>query len=178
MEKPEGVSWFRSHPFNCGQHVAHNEMLEECIRRGYAWHVRVDDDCWIINRKWLKKLHSVHEQVGAAIVTSPSIEGLDFPPPAESAWEMDGTVIEKVDMLGGIFRMTPMSLMKDFRWDERLAMGFGDATQFRSFCRSAGVPMFRVRGLRATHGESTQRQNTNAAWKVQHDMDQYMPLGL
>jgi hypothetical protein len=182
MEKPPEATWFYSHPFNSGQHVAHNEMLDECVRRDYDWHIRVDDDCWIITRKWLGRLLRVADNVKASTgmwpVLSPQIEGLDAPPQTIGAHDIGIEIVEKVEMLGGIFRMSHMGLIRYFRWDERQAMGFGDASQFKSFCDSARSDLLRVRGIRATHGESTQRQNMNAAWKVQHDMDQYVPLGL
>jgi hypothetical protein len=182
MDKPPEATWFYSHHFNAGQHVAHNEMLDECVRRGYDWHIRVDDDCWFITKKWLGRLMRVAEAAktvsGRWPVMAPNIEGLDNPPESVHTYEMGKELANHVEILGGIFRMSPMSLMRYFRWDERQAMGFGDASQFKSFCESTHTNMLRVQGVRATHGESTQRQNVNQAWKVQHDMDQFLPLGL
>jgi hypothetical protein len=177
------IVWFREHPFNVGQHVAHNEMLDECSRRGYDWHIRVDDDCWLTTRKWLDRLLRVQEAVkevtGKYAVMSPTIDGLEFPPEALHAYEIGRDVAEQVEMLGGIFRMSPMSLIRYFRWDERQAMGFGDANQFSSFCESTSTLMLRVRGVRATHGDSTKRQQeANAIWDYEHDMLQHIPLGL
>jgi hypothetical protein len=115
---------------------------------------------------------------GRRAVVAPNIEGLDSPPKAIYTYEMGKETVHHVDILGGIFRMAPMSLMRYFRWDERQAMGFGDASQFRSFCENSHTNLLRVQGVRASHGESTQRQNVDSAWKIRHDMDQYMPLGL
>lgn len=187
----EGVlgdaSWFRSHPFNVGQHVAHNEMLDECVRRGYDWHIRVDDDCFIRTRTWLKRLLKIQEQLKGMrgesyAVLGLNISGLDAPPPAMHTRGFDlknNTIIESVEILGGIFRMSPMSLMRYFRWDERQAMGFGDASQFKSVCESVGMRMFRVRNIHASHGVSTQAQSlADADWLYEHDMLQFIPLGL
>lgn len=182
MEKPPEATWFYAHPWNAGQHVAHNEMLDECIRRSYDWHVRVDDDCWLITRKWLSRLMYVAEDIkrtaGRYPVVAPLIEGLDHPPETIHTYEVGKEIAHHVQILGGIFRMSHMGLMRYFRWDERQAMGFGDANQFKSLCENTGTGLLRVQGVRATHGESTKRQEMNAAWKVQHDMDQFMPLGL
>lgn len=179
----DGCVYFRQHEFNVGQHVAHNEMLDECVRRGYDWHIRIDDDCWISTRNWLKRLLAAQEAIkklrGKYLVLGIDIKGLNSPPPRLEGYEIGREVMERVDILGGIFRMAPMSMMQYFRWDERQAMGFGDATQFRSFCESTTTELMRIVGIRATHGESTNSQNdTNPAWEYEHDMLQYIPLGL
>lgn len=179
----DGCVYFHEHAFNVGQHVAHNEMLDECARRGYDWHIRADDDCWITTRNWLSRLLTAQEKLkelrGKYAALGIKVDGLDNPPPSLQGYDLDRQVIEKVDILGGIFRMSPMSLVRYFRWDERQAMGFGDATQFKSFCESTATDMFRLLTVRATHGESTQKQNAlNPAWEYEHDMLQYIPLGL
>jgi len=184
----DGHAFYHAHPFNVGQHIAHNAMLDECVKRGVKWHIRVDDDCWITTRTWLRKLLAMQEEIkrirGKYCVLGINISGLNSPPQAIRAFESspghtDGGIFELVGILGGIFRMTPMYLMRYFRWDERQAMGSGDATQFRSFCESTDTPMFRVRTVRASHGHSTNQQNElDRMWEYQHDMDQFMPLGL
>jgi len=184
----DGCVYFHQHPFNVGQHVAHNEMLDECVRRGYDWHIRIDDDCFINSRTWTRKLLGMQEHIkeirGKYAVLGINVGGLYDPPQAIRAFEVapgktDGGIFELVEMLGGIFRMSPMYLMRYFRWDERQAMGFGDATQFRSFCESTDTIMFRIRTIHATHGESTQKQNEKSQdWSHSHDMLQYIPLGL
>lgn len=179
----DGCAYFREHAFNVGQHVAHNEMLDECVRRDYDWHIRVDDDCFISTRKWLDRLVAtqakVYELLGRHAVLGITIDGLDNPPASLQSYAFGREVLERVGILGGIFRMSPMSLVRYFRWDERQAMGFSDATQFKNFCESVGVVMLRVRGIKATHGESTRKQEAqDDAWAYEHDMLQYMPLGL
>ena len=181
------LAYFHAHPFNVGQHVAHNAMLDECVRHDVDWHVRMDDDCWISTRTWLKRLLSIQDQIvklsGRHAVLGINVDGLDNPPAAVTrrtyGYELRNGVIESVDILGGIFRMSPMPLVRYFRWDERQAMGFGDATQFKSYCESAGVPMFRARSVHATHGGSTQKQReADADWQYEHDLLQFVPLGL
>jgi len=163
-------------------------MLDECVRLGVDWHIRIDDDCWINSRTWVRKLLAMQEEIkkirGRYAVLGINVKGLDNPPVAIRAFELkpgktDGGIFELVEILGGIFRMSPMYLMRYFRWDERQAMGFGDATQFRSFCESTGTIMFRIRTIHATHGESTQKQNmADTDWAYSHDMLQYLPPGL
>ena len=177
------LAYFHEHPFNVGQHVAHNEMLDECVKLGVDWHVRADDDCWMSTRTWLKRLLAAQDRVkelrGRFAVLGVRVDGLNEPPPSTQTFEIGRERIEIVDILGGIFRLSPMTLMRYFRWDERQAMGFGDATQFSRMCRSAGVDMFRVSSVRCTHGESTNKQKeTDVAWDYEHDMLQYTPLGL
>lgn len=179
----DGHKFFHQHEFNVGQHVAHNEMLDECVRLGFDWHIRVDDDCWLTTKNWLKRLLKVQDDIkrltGRHVVLSATVDGLDSPPPSFSANEIGREIVEHVGILGGIFRMSPMPLVRYFRWDERQAMGFGDATQFANFCESAGTKMFRVRGVKASHGESTRGQKAkDSDWDYTHDMLQYVPLGL
>lgn len=172
------------HPFNVGQHVAHNAMLDDAVRAGhYDWHIRIDDDCWIRGTTWLTRLLKLQENLkelwGKPGVLSLNIQGLDAPPPTMQVYDVKGEYVHHVAMLGGIFRMAPMGLMRYFRWDERQAMGFGDATQFASFCEATGTAMLRLQDVKATHGDSTAKQNEkNEAWSHEHDMLQYVPLGL
>lgn len=172
------------HPFNVGQHVAHNSMLDDAVRHGhYDWHIRVDDDCWIRGKNWLTRLLKAQEEIkklrGKYAVMSVNILGLNSPPPTVHSYDLGSEIIHHVGMLGGIFRMSPMGLIRYFRWDERQAMGFGDATQFANFCASTDTDMFRLQDVKATHGDSTSKQNDgNEAWSHEHDMLQYMPLGL
>lgn len=179
----EGHAFFHEQSFNAGQHIAHNQMLDECVRLGVDWHVRVDDDCFLSNRKWLPRLlklqETFKERLGHYVVLSPAIDGLDNPPPAFGKAEFGKENIEQVDILGGIFRMSPMNIMRYFRWDERLPMGFGEAAQFASFCRSIKMDMMRVADMHITHGDSTQRQQVrDPIWSYEHDMLQYVPFGL
>lgn len=186
----QGHVWFREHPWNVGQHVAHNEMLDECVRRDFTWHIRVDDDCWLSGTKWLSRLIAiqkrVHNEFGCWIVISPKVSGLREPPPGRPFLEtrygpgrLGRDRLEKVEILGGIFRMSKLSTIKYFRWDERMPMGFGDARQFSSYCNLFGMPMVRVVTLSLTHGDSTDMQEKkDPAWAHEHDMLQYMPLGL
>lgn len=177
------VTWFQDHPWNTGQHVAHNEMLDYVSQSGYDWHIRVDDDCWLSTHKWLTRLLAVQADVknltGKYCVMSPKIDGLEQPPDLIRAYDIGREIAEQVEMLGGIFRMSHMGLMRYFRWDERQAMGFGDASQFKNFCESTSTIMLRIRGVRATHGESTRKQKeANPVWDYEHDMLQHIPLGL
>lgn len=162
-------------------------MLDECVRRSYDWHIRMDDDCFITTKNWLKRLLATQEEVrklsGKYCVMSMTVNGLKDPPPSIQAYEMGRETVEHVGILGGIFRMSPMYLLRYFRWDERQAMGFGDATQMVAFCDGylllgSKTPMLRVVGVKCTHGDSTKKQEENSAWAYEHDMLQYMPLGL
>lgn len=176
----DGHKFFHQHEFNVGQHVAHNEMLDESVRLGFDWHIRVDDDCWITTKNWLPRLLTLYKSIGNKPVTfGLNVGGLNTPPEAVKAYEIGREIVEHVYILGGIFRMTPISLMRYFRWDERQAMGFGDATQFASYCDSAGITMARVRTIKANHGDSTVKQiERDDNWNYEHDMLQYTPLGL
>ena len=187
--------YFHQHAFNVGQHVAHNAMIDECVQLGITWHIRVDDDCWMKTKAWHRRLMSVMENVkklrGKYPVLGIRVDGLNNPPQTIAVasdgqqrarlleFKVGNEKVEAVEIVGGIFRMSHMSLLRYFRWDERQAMGFGDATQFKSLCESTGTDMLRVASVRCTHGESTNKQNeANPSWSHEHDMLQYVPLGL
>lgn len=174
-------------PFNCGQHIAHNEMLDECVRLNADYHVRVDDDCWVSNKKWKTRMLQAFldfKRGGYTRVSaSMNIKGLMNPPESDTVILFPrstggSTKTEKVSILGGIFRMTPMVIMRYFRWDERLPMGMGEAKQFANFCEGNKIDLLRVMSLSATHGESTLRQEMDREWAHSHDMLQYVPFGL
>lgn len=163
-------------------------MLDECVRLGADYHVRIDDDCWMSNKAWKSRIlgyfgdfkRGGYHRVSASV----TIKGLNNPPDAETTIlfprQGGGSVrAEKVAMLGGIFRMTPMPIMRYFRWDERLPMGMGEARQFANFCAGNSIDMLRVTALTATHGDSTVKQEAkNPMWAYEHDMLQYIPFGL
>jgi len=180
----EGHAFYHAHPFNVGQHVAHNIMLDECVKLGVDWHIRVDDDCWITTRKWLDKLLGLQEQIkaltGKHAVLGITVNGLNDPPPTVKKFEFQKFgMLEVTEILGGIFRMSPMPLVRYFRWDERQAMGFGDATQFASYCESTKTVMGRMAKVACTHGDSTRKQSvSNPSWSYEHDMLQFIPVGL
>lgn len=113
------------------------------------------------------------------------IQGLNNPPIGGQKYFFSkskrgcGTKVEVVDIIGGIFRMTPLPMIKYFRWDERLPMGGGEARQFANYCGSVDMDMVRVLDVHATHGESTLRQEVkDRKWANEHDMLQYVPFGL
>lgn len=175
----EGHIWMYEHPFNVGQHVAHNEMLSEALRRGYQWHTRVDDDCFLKSKNVFKRLAKLASfQKGHAVVGI-QVDGLDHPPQATTVMTACHERIEAVDILGGIFRMSPMAIMRYWRWEERLPMGFGEALQFAKFCKDINMPFYRIASIRCTHGDSTaNQQERDSDWSHEHDMLQFLPLGL
>ena len=79
-----------------------------------------------------------------------NVIGLDNPPIGQK-YRIGHREIEVCDILGGIFRMTPMRFMRYFRWDERLPMGMGEAKQFANFCESSNITLLRTRSVSATH---------------------------
>lgn len=183
-----GHIYVHEHPFNVGQHVAHNEMLDECVRVGVDFHVRIDDDCWIGVAKWktamLANFANANRNSWTRMTMGIDVSGLNNPPETIKTMEFAGgdglkpCRFDIVNILGGIFRMTPMPIMRYFRWDERLPMGMGEARQFANFCDGAKIDMIRVLNVKATHGDSTAKQEVNREWAYEHDALQFLPLGL
>lgn len=175
----EGHVFLHEHPFNVGQHVAHNEMLDEANRAGYRFHTRVDDDCWLTTKHAFNRLHSLSDFMKDRGVFGIEVRGLNHPPRGiANPLKWGREKLQQVDILGGIFRMAPMGLMRYFRWEERLPMGFGEARQFANYCTAIAVPLYRIESIRCSHGDSTNKQQENKEWEYEHDMLQNIPLGL
>lgn len=182
-ENAAGHVWMHQHPFNVGQHVAHNSMLDECVKRGYDWHVRVDDDFSTRSTNWPKRMVALEKKTikkqGTGMILGMTVDGLKNPPQSMGKWILSGEHVEQVAILGGIFRFSPMSILRYFRWDERLPMGMGEARQFANYCDSINVKMARMMKIRCSHGGSTREQESaDPDWAYEHDMLQFTPLGL
>lgn len=167
---------------NAGQHIAMNEMLDEAARIQATYFLRVDDDAVFQTPNWLKKLLTAHDSLekgGIYSVMSPVINGLNHPPPTIGFTNYGHRRYEQVNILGGICRLHPMHLLRHFRFEERLAMGGGEATQIAALCHSLGVPLLRYPKVQVSHGGSTNAQEAaDPVWKHRHDMAQYLPVGL
>jgi len=169
-------------PNNAGQHIAMNEMLDEASRMQATHFLRVDDDAVFQTRDWLKKLLAAHmalEKANVYSVMSPVINGLNHPPPTLGFTNYGHRRFEQVNILGGICRLHPMHLLRHFRFEERLPMGGGEATQIAALCNSLSVPLLRYPKVQVSHGGSTNAQEAaDPIWKHRHDMAQYIPVGL
>jgi hypothetical protein len=168
---------------NVGQHVAMNRMLDEMAEVDADYFVRVDEDCFFETKQWLKKLLMLQEKhlkhYKRACVISPVIHGLRHPPRPISFFNIGKYSMEAVDILGGICRMAPMSIMRYWRWDERMSMGFGEASAFATYCQINYIPMLRCRDIHVNHGESTDAQESlDSDWAYEHAMLQLVPYGL
>ena len=169
--------------YNVGQHVAMNRLLDEACRVNADYFVRVDEDCFFETKQWLKKmlyLQQKHLKIYNRIcVLSPHVHGLRMPPKLISNLRIGKYRLEAVDILGGICRMAPMGLMRYWRFDERAAMGFGEARAFARHCMAKYIPMLRCNDIHISHGESTDAQESaDPDWTYEHYMLQMMPYGL
>lgn len=169
-------------PDNAGQHIAMNEMLDAASRMNATYFVRVDEDCVFQTTDWLHRLLVAHESLWnakVASVLSPVVNGLKHPPPTRAKVIIARRRYELVDILGGICRLHPMDLLRHFRFEERLPMGGGEASQLSNLCRSLGVQLLRYPKVQVSHGGSTQTQEAeNPVWAYEHDMAQFIPCGL
>lgn len=169
---------------NRGQNIPMNDMLDEAVRCGADWFVRVDDDCFFETpRQWVKHLLSLERfylrNSGRHIVIGPVVKGLRNPIAAQGTMHIRAGKAEMVPILGGICRIMPMSLMRYFRFNERMPMGFGEASQLANFCAERNMPMVRDCTMTVTHGDSTDAQEAgDSDWSYEHAMLQALPYGL
>ncbi|MHC4621612.1 MAG: hypothetical protein ACYTEQ_28045, partial [Planctomycetota bacterium] len=168
---------------NVGQHVSMNRMLDEAVLVDADYFVRVDEDCFFETRGWLKKMLKLQQEhlkkYKRICMMSPVVHGLRNPLLAISRFRLGKYEMDAVDILGGICRMAPMSLLRYWRFDERSPMGFGDATSMSRFCKIHFIPQVRCLSIHVSHGESTDAQEAAAPeWAHEHSMLQVMPYGL
>lgn len=190
----ETMAWLESHrrrfefvsisPYNRGQNIPINEMLQLAMRMEVGWFIRVDDDCFFERPvQWLKHMLSVQryfaKSSGQYVVMGPLVKGLRNPIPSHGTTKIRAGKAEIVPILGGICRMMPMSLMRYFRFNERMPMGSGEAMQLANFCAERNIPLIRDCTMTVTHGVSTDEQEAgDADWSYEHAMLQSLPFGL
>jgi hypothetical protein len=168
---------------NVGQHIAMNRMLDEAVRMDADYFVRVDEDCFFETKQWIKKMLLVsrkhYERYFRPCILSPIIHGLRFPPSPISMFNLGKYRMDAVEILGGICRMAPMGIMRYWRWDERMSMGFAEASTFSTFCQLNRISMLRCHNIHVNHGESTDAQEAqDKDWAYEHAMLQVVPYGL
>jgi hypothetical protein len=168
---------------NAGQHVAMNRLIDEAVLIDADYFVRVDEDCFFETRDWLKKLVALHNKhlrkYRRTCILSPLVHGLRNPPKPISRFNIGKYRMEAVDILGGICRFMPMGVLRYWRWDERMSMGFGEATTFATYCKQQFIPMLRCMNIHVSHGESTDAQEAqDEDWAYEHAMLQIIPYGL
>jgi hypothetical protein len=168
---------------NVGQHVAMNRMLDEAVSIDADYFVRVDEDCFFETRDWLKRFVSLYpkyvKRYNRTCIMGPNVHGLRNPPKAISRFTVGKYRMEACEILGGICRFMPMTMLRYWRFDERMPMGFGDATCISRFCQQRFIPMLRCLDIHVSHGESTDAQEAmSAEWTHEHMMLQVMPYGL
>jgi len=168
---------------NVGQHVAMNRMIDEAVLIEADYFVRVDEDCFFETKGWLRTmigLYTKHlKKYKRTCVLSPNVHGLRNPPKPISRFKIGKNRMEAVEILGGICRFMPMGLLRYWRWDERMSMGFGEATTFSAYCQMKFVPMVRCLDIHINHGESTDAQEAlDEDWTYEHTMLQIVPYGL
>jgi len=168
---------------NVGQHIAMNRMIDEAALIEADYFVRVDEDCFFETKDWLKKMVSIQQRhlkkYRQICVLSPMVDGLRNPPVWFAAFCIGKYKMKAVNILGGICRMAPMGIMRYWRWDERSAMGFSEATNFATYCQANSIPMVISMNIHVNHGESTETQEAeNPDWAYEHTMLQIVPYGL
>ncbi len=168
---------------NVGQHVAMNRMIDEAVLINANYFVRVDEDCFFETRGWLRKMIGLYEKhlkkYQRICVLSPAVHGLRNSPKPISRFTLGKHRMEAVDILGGICRFMPMGLLRYWRWDERMSMGFGEASTFSKYCQMKFVQMVRCLDIHVNHGESMSAQEAlDKDWTYEHVMLQIVPYGL
>lgn len=168
---------------NTGQHIAINRLIQQAATNCADWFVRVDDDCEFQTRDWLARMMHVQKRHVAIYkrpcVLSPYVHGLRNVPKAMGDVRIGKYHLQIVPMLGGICRMMPMGHLRYWRFDERMPMGFSEASAYARYCIQTGMPMLRCVNIEVGHGGSTgEQEKADPDWSYEHDMLQHTPYGL
>lgn len=167
---------------NVGQHVSMNRMIQAASDMGADWLLRVDDDCVFQSRNWLAKmvrLATRHVAIyGRPCVLSPFVHGLRFPPQAMGDVTISGKRCQIVAILGGICRLMPMSHLRYWRFDERMPMGWSEASSYAKFCIQTDMPMLRCVNIEVAHGDPDIESVVETQSHYEREMLKMTPYGL
>lgn len=161
---------------NIGQHVAWNEAYKLAKDGGYDYFLRLDDDCEFPTKRWLSKLVRASITFDDKFILSPKIKGLQNPPRGSQIVRLKGLPCEfLVEAIGGICRLHPMTLIKDYVSDVRKPVGSGDATGIADYCKDRLIPMIYARHIRVKHAKTTTGQQSDTQHFSMHGVFQHIP---
>jgi hypothetical protein len=112
-------------------------------------------------------------------VVAPRVRGLQHPPAAFAK-----TVIEKyrfsfLEIIGGICRVMPREILKDFRFNELMPMAHGGDATFAEYCLRHTYPMAYVENVIVRHMDSTTGQEQKLPEYFDRKFyESYVPYGV
>lgn len=169
--------------YNVGQHVSMNRLIQEAADINADWFLRVDEDCVFQTPRWLQKMvHIVTRHLSIykrPCVLSPTVHGLRNPPQSIGDLWMGRYHLQIVPILGGICRLMPMTHLRYWRFDERMPMGWSEASTYARYCMMTGMPILRSTNIEVSHGGSTDEQEkADPDWAYESEMVKLTPFGL
>jgi glycosyltransferase involved in cell wall biosynthesis len=155
-------------PTNRGQHPPTNLAIKMAIEGDYDYLVRIDDDVEWETKRWLAKLLEVSDAFDDRAIVAPHVRGLKFPVQTseETFYTASGLPCKLAfDALGGICRLHPTLLLKEFPYhaDTRQPMGFGDATGVARWASQNMIPMVVSQSIKIKHAKTTKGQEAEDA---------------
>lgn len=165
---------------NLGISVGFNRGLE--LARDADYVLTVDNDCEFITKRWLAKLIRAQKVLAAKdkrAVVSPRVKNLKHPPAVYAAYRGDGFTFGFAEILGGICRLMPKSVAREFRFNERLPMAYGQDQQFAGWCQERSIPMAYVEDIIVRHMMTDDEQETAMPeYMRRKGFELYIPYGL
>jgi glycosyltransferase involved in cell wall biosynthesis len=157
---------YRLYDENVGLAKGWNNIVEFVRSEGdYDVIVKVDNDAEVLSPGWLAAMVEIFER-NRNVILSPYVEGLDGAPggvlrqraSGESPYVMiNDRVLGSVPNLGGIVFATPISLWKDWKFDESYE---GNKDYLLSLhARSIGYSLFYMEEFRVWHIDGTKGQH-------------------
>lgn len=169
------------HSENVGQHVVTNQAIEDADEAGSTHLLRLDDDVHFTTKGWLRKLMGASTLFGHTFIISPTVKGLNNPPPRSEMVEVHGIKVKFLTTaIGGICRLHHMEALRNpdnpYVSDVRLPLGSGDATGIAAWAIRNKYWMVYLDSVVVKHRKGTSGQvKEDPSYHASHGLFQVLP---
>lgn len=145
---------------NVGISHGSNQALDEMMKVGYDFIIKIDNDCIIHTKNWLSELMKMYT-VNWTMALSPTVEGLVENiggAPRLGYASIQGHAVGLTHHIGGIFTMAHKSAYKNWRWSEKDFLHSQQDLIFTTHLKDLGYVCGYVEDMRAEHQLGTRGQ--------------------
>ena len=154
--KDEGkIHWLRTFSDNVGQNIGANTCLDAIFEDGqYEWIVCWSADVEPKTRRLLKKLvraMRMFKLAGVDVVAAPLVKGSGQPVPLSLSGDDIGFPYFEAEVLKGYVRGHPISIFKDWRFNEYGALAMGEANEMKERAMALNLGCVVIQNLTCKH---------------------------
>ena len=142
---------------NKGISIGWNQALE-AIGRSYDYIIKLDNDCEIMTKDWLRPLLEICRAFDNRIVLSPFVDGLHQHKggvPRYGFRQTNGYSVGLTKHLGGISLIAPAHIYEDFRFNETLPLRGNQDRTFSDYLGNRGYLLGYVEDIKVLHMDTT-----------------------